>query len=183
MKTKFYHIEAQQIAEELIKKLSSHCLRIEIAGSLRRLKPEIGDIELVARPKPRYDLFGNILSDDHDLNYFDYAAIGKPIKNGNKYKQILLWEEINLDLFIVTPPAQWGVIFLIRTGSAEFSHRFVTPRNQGGLLPSNFKVQDGAVWSNNHIIETPEEKDFFALAGVPFIEPEQRICHLPNSLI
>ena len=112
------------------------------------------------------------------MNMLEDYLRGAPctfIKNGPRYKQIQLPEGINLDLFIVQPPAQWGVIYLIRTGSAEFSHRFVTPRKHGGLLPSHLCVKDGAIWSNNHIIETPQERDVFDLAGVPWIEPEKRV--------
>jgi DNA polymerase/3'-5' exonuclease PolX len=44
--------DAQRIADKLIADLSPHCDRIEVAGSVRRQKPECGDIELVAIPKP-----------------------------------------------------------------------------------------------------------------------------------
>jgi DNA polymerase/3'-5' exonuclease PolX len=36
-------------------------------------------------------------------------------------------------------------------------------------------VKGGAIWSSNHIIETPEEQDVFGLIGVPFIAPELRM--------
>ena len=39
------------ITERLVSILAPFCERIEIAGSLRRLKPEVGDIELVVIPK------------------------------------------------------------------------------------------------------------------------------------
>lgn len=173
MKAKLPLKDAEALALLMIERLKPYCERIEIAGSIRRRKPEIGDIELLAEPQPVIDMFGNPTS-DHELNFSDWSEFGRIVKNGPKYKQIELHEGINLDLFIVTPPAEWGVLFLIRTGSAEFSHRFVTSKQQGGLLPSYLKVKDGAVWSNNHIIPTPEESDVFHLAGVPFIEPERR---------
>jgi DNA polymerase/3'-5' exonuclease PolX len=165
--------DARKLAEAIVSRLSGYCQRIEIAGSIRRCKPEVGDIEIVALPLFDRDMFGAI-SENHLLDGVDWLKFGKVIKNGHKYKQIELHEGPNLDLFIVTPPAQWGVQFLIRTGSADFSHRFVTQKKLGGTLPSNLRVQDGAIWSNNHIIETPEENDVFALAGIPFVEPEKR---------
>jgi DNA polymerase/3'-5' exonuclease PolX len=164
------------IAEKWVANLAPVCERVEIAGSIRREKPEVKDIEIVCIPKfePVNDMFGQPL---RPMNMLEDYLRGAPcviVKNGPRYKQIQLPEGINLDLFIVQPPAQWGVIFLIRTGSAEFSHRFVTPRKHGGLLPSHLHVKDGAIWSNNHIIETPQERDVFDLAGVPWIEPEER---------
>ena len=109
----------------------------------------------------------------------DWFELGILTKNGNKYKQVELKDGINLDLFIVTPPAQWGVQFMIRTGSAEFSHRFVTIKHQGGLLPSYLRVKDGAIWhigkGVSRMIETPEEADVFKVLGINYIEPEKRI--------
>jgi DNA polymerase/3'-5' exonuclease PolX len=173
MKQKLQLEAARDLAQNLVKQLAPFCKRIEIAGSVRRNKPEVGDIELVAIPVFEFDMFGNV-SEEHQLDGVCWEEFGKVIKNGHKYKQIELKDGINLDLFIVTPPAQWGVVFTIRTGSAEFSHRLVTPRKFGGMMPSNYKVQGGAIWSNNHIIETPEESDVFDLIGVPFIAPEKR---------
>lgn len=44
--------EALKIAEAVLKELGPHCERIAIAGSVRRRKPEVKDIEIVAIPKP-----------------------------------------------------------------------------------------------------------------------------------
>jgi DNA polymerase/3'-5' exonuclease PolX len=41
-------IKARRIAEELVKILRPACSRVEIAGSIRREKSEVKDIELVA---------------------------------------------------------------------------------------------------------------------------------------
>lgn len=46
------HTEAYQIATRIKAELQPHCERIEIAGSIRRNKPEVKDIEIVAIPKP-----------------------------------------------------------------------------------------------------------------------------------
>jgi len=173
MKQKMELLKAEALAWCVMDELRPYCQRIEIAGSIRRRKSEIGDIEIVAIPQFTKDLFGNV-TEDHELNFPDWSYIGKAIKNGNKYKQIELEQGVNLDLFIVTPPAQWGIQFLIRTGPAEFSHRLVTSKRFGGLMPSNFRVEGGAIWSNNHVIETPEEQDVFRVIGLPFISPEYR---------
>ena len=175
MKNKIPFVDARYRAGVLIEQLEQYCQRIEIAGSIRRLKPEVGDIELIAIPKPTLDLFSAI-TEEHQLDNLDYEGmrIGRKIKGGHKYKQIELKGGVILDLFIVTPPAEWGVQFLIRTGPAEFSHKLVMKRRAGGLLPSNLRVKDGAIWSNNHIIPTPEEQDVFELIGIPYIEPKDR---------
>ena len=165
---------AKEIAERVIEKLAPLCERIEIAGSIRRQKAEVGDIEIVAIPRPITDMFGNPTT-DHMLDLFDYSTIGRLEMGGHKYKKIALTEGPQLDLFIVTPPAQWGVLFLIRTGPAEYSHAIVTPRVHGGLLPSHLRVREGAIWLNELApLETPEESDVYNLLGIPYVEPEAR---------
>jgi hypothetical protein len=81
---------------------------------------------------------------------------------------------INLDLFIVLEPAQWGVIFTIRTGSADFSHNLVKSKSFGGYLPGDCKVHDGGVYKQGELITMPEEKDFLEFVGLGWIEPEKR---------
>lgn len=177
MKTKISLSEAEARAAEIVKELSPYCERIEIAGSIRRRKPEVGDIEIVAIPKPWNDLLGQPmpLQRDHALNYVDWRRIGGTlIKGGNKFKQIEMADGLCLDLFIVTPPAQWGVIFLIRTGSEDFSHKLVKSRQSGGLMPSNLKCKDGSIWHGMNILPTPEERDVFKVLGLAWISPENR---------
>lgn len=168
MKSKRPLEEAEQIAQKYIERLAPICERIEIAGSIRRRKPEVGDIEIVAIPKPFVDIFGS------ENGYHDLTLPFWVNKNGRRYKQFVLPEGINLDLFIVLPPAQWGVIFAICTGGAEFSRRLVTHKSWG-YLPPQYIVQDGAVKTlDGKVIPTPEEADFLALCGVAHIPPEER---------
>jgi len=49
-KTKWPRFEAMNIALELVTKLTPYCARIEIAGSLRRGKSEVGDVEILFVP-------------------------------------------------------------------------------------------------------------------------------------
>lgn len=174
MKNKMPYEHMMSLALPIVELLRPHCKRIEIAGSLRRKKAVIGDIEIVAEPLGYLpDLLGTP-TETHTLDLFDWSTLGTLTTNGHKNKKINLPGEIQLDLFIVTPPAQWGVIYLLRTGSDKFSHRFVTAKSFGGMMPGSYRMKDGAIWSNNHIIETPEEKDLFELFGVKYIPPQER---------
>lgn len=70
---------AQRVAEEIRRWMAPHCEKVEVAGSTRRRKPEIGDIEIVAVPKwvlePNpADLFGDPI--EVNLLFRDWA--GKP---------------------------------------------------------------------------------------------------------
>jgi DNA polymerase/3'-5' exonuclease PolX len=166
--------DALDLANSFIADVGGGCEHIEIAGSLRRLKPDVGDIEIVCIPKVvmGLDLFGGPGEQKNVLD--DYLSGYQIVKGGEHYKKIRL-ASIDIDLFITTPE-KWGVIFMIRTGSAEFSHRMVTPRNQGGLMPSNYHVKDGRVWhkADTSPIDTPNEIDVFRLWGMAYIEPKDR---------
>jgi len=169
------HTEALQLANQLVSTLGDVCKRIEIAGSIRRGKPEVKDIEIVAVPFMQTDMFGAVL-EDHSLDVFDFSNLGKVEKNGHKYKKIALYSGISLDLFIVTPPADWGVQYMIRTGPADFSQWMVSHRAIGGALPDTVYVKDGSVWSSrdNSPVHILEEEDFFQLCGLKYVAPELR---------
>jgi len=170
--------QALEIASRLVERLEPYCERVAIAGSVRRKRPEVKDIEIVALPKLQQatNLFGEAVK-TYDL-LDGVSGLGRFIKSGPKYKQIALPEGINLDLFCVIPPAQWGYLFAIRTGPAEFSKRLVTARKFRGWLPSHAKPVDGVIMSGKRIIEMPEEQDLFGFCGLPFVKPEDRDAYL-----
>ncbi len=194
------HSKALMIAEWLVDELRPFCERIEIAGSLRRGKAEVHDMEIVAMPtlKAPVPVFGSKEIDktwlDRGLREMCDPLLGsslRRIKGGDKFKQFEFtrWVEFGLeepikpfklDLFLVTPPAQWGVQLVIRTGPAEFSQWVVTQRAKGGALPDGYCVKDGAVWAVD-LDETPigicslfEEMDFLDFLGLGWVEPRDR---------
>lgn len=159
--------QALSLAERIKAALAPGCERIEIAGSIRRKKQTIGDIEIVCVPRYATNLFGERQPDPTGLTMIlndlvGTERLGEPIKNGEHYKQfpVPAVEGLNLDLFI-TRPDTWGIIFAIRTGSADFSRRLVTQRSKGGLLPSDCTVSGGAIWRLGEFVPTPEEADVF----------------------
>jgi len=170
--------KARCIAEKLTGEFSPYCERIKIAGSIRRRKPEVKDIEIVAIPRIEYenDLFGDATIPHNLLLEYLNNRCGEwsVFVGGERYKKIRLYEGIMLDLFMVLPPAQWGVIYMIRTGPAEFSKKIATPRRKGGLLPSDCHVKNGAVWWGGEMILMPEERNFFDFLGLQFIMPSER---------
>lgn len=164
--------KAMEIAEGFVEDIRHCCERIEIAGSLRRKKAEVGDIEVVCIPKivEGVDLFGGV-GEKHSL-LDEYVTTYQLLKNGPAMKQIQLYS-IKVDLFVTTPE-KWGVIYTIRTGCADFSRWLVTRRNRGGALPSFMSVNEGRIWRNGLPYDTPKEADVFEIIGLPWILPEER---------
>ncbi len=177
------HKRANNMARSLVQMFTPYCERTpEIAGSLRREEADVNDIEIVVAPTSGTDMFD---APDWKKCPLDLAInrilsetylLGETLKDGPRYKQFALTQEINLDLFIVRPPAQWGVIFTIRTGPESFSQWIVTQRRKGGALPSHCRVRKGAVRlkSSGVIIPMPEELDFLEFLDLGWIEPKDR---------
>ncbi len=165
---------AEAIAETLKEILAWQCERVEIAGSIRRKKELVRDIEIVCIPPVSNNLFGeNFRSAARVEAQLRKCGFTCPKINGDHFKQFDAGGGLNCDLFLTTPEC-WGVIFTLRTGCADFSRRLVTSRQQGGLLPSNLKVRDGRIWNGDEALQTPEEKDVFKVLGLDWIPPEKR---------
>lgn len=183
------HVRAHRIAEEYCKLLFPACKRIQIAGSLRRLKPAVDDIDLVAEPLivPVHDLFGDQVGERnllHDL-LDSLKASGRlqlddqVRRDGLRSKRFVHSDHgdlraITIDLWIVNPPAQWGVLFALRTGPADYSHWLVTQRSKGGAMPAEAYCKDGAIWYDDMPLPMAEERDFFTFLDLGFRDPVER---------
>ena len=179
--------DAGAAAEDLVAVLQPACERIEVAGSIRRLVDVVHDVELVAIPQfedRQSQLWdperANLLWERLNWLILDGRLAMHPTdpKLGERYAKLVdVASGLQLDLFMVLPPAQWGVLFLIRTGSANYSNWFVKAVRDRG-----FHVADGALHrgglgctlSSCEIVETPEERDVYAVTGIPFTPPHLR---------
>lgn len=166
---------ALEQAQALEISLSFVCERTLIAGSLRRQKSEVGDLELVVLPKIEAitDMFGEICGWRSLLDDALADIAPNRMKNGERYKQFV-WEGMPVDLFIATRET-WGCIATIRTGSADFTHWLVTPRTKGGGCPSHLKFSDGRLMDGALALDTSDERQLFEALDQPWIEPVERI--------
>jgi DNA polymerase/3'-5' exonuclease PolX len=165
--------EAKEIAWNIKNQLAPHCERIEIAGSIRRHKPEVGDIEIVCIPKSTVeaDFFSTETCRSQDWIRAAYH-IGTVIKGhpiDGKYIQFQHSAGINVDLFLATPE-NWGLILAIRTGSADYSHNVLAC----GWVKHGYKSIEGMLCKGFHKIPVREERHLFQIAGVPWAEPWNR---------
>ena len=154
--------EAKIIAEKYLNELKPYCLKAKIAGSIRREKPEVKDIEIVCVPN-----IHQLINFCKKVNEWQKVK-GEPTE---KYTQRLLQENIKLDLFIATLD-NWGLVYAIRTGSAEFSHKILAC----GWVKKGYHSRNGILYNrNNEAAFIREEKDLFELIGIDYIEPRLRI--------
>lgn len=176
MKEKRPYQQVMAMASALIERLRPTCERIEVAGSLRRGKSMVGDIEIVAIPR----VIPNLLGEPSGQTELDALLSGWPVtmtKNGAKYKQFTITgtsgASYQVDLFL-PDMATWAVVYMIRTGSSEFSRRMVTARSQAGYRPDHLRVEAGRVWQNGRALDVPDERDLFDLWGMGYVEPNSR---------
>jgi DNA polymerase/3'-5' exonuclease PolX len=171
-------IKAKTIAQRYVDKLRPYCDKIMIAGSIRREKAWVKDIEIVCIPKrfcpESKNLFQEVIKEpERPLKEFCDIINSLEAVKGNpagKYTQRILPEGIKLDLFMADKN-NFGLIAMIRTGSADYSHDMMVIIDKKG-----FKSDGGQLINKDtgEIIPVPTEKDFYKITGIKFIKPKER---------
>jgi len=149
---------AQKIAEEVVKRLSPYCQRIEVAGSIRRGKPVVKDIDMVLIP------------DDREAVDRTLMQLGMVKMSGLKITRVV-GEDISLDIYYATPET-WATLLLIRTGSTENNIRLATlAKNKAWHLAAS---GDGLFNERGERIAGDTEESIYEALGIPYQPPEAR---------
>lgn len=160
---------ARALAEKIAAELSPWCERLEIAGSIRRGRPDCGDIDLVCLPKPGG--YSQMLQ--------RCAHKARLAKQGQQYVVFELANGVQLDLWFAhaaggdlfaPEPCNYGVLLLSRTGSAMHNVWIAQTAQSRGL---HFNPHRG-VLRGREVIASAEEADVFRALGLDYIEPERR---------
>lgn len=170
------YVQGFHIGMKVLEGLAESCLWINLAGSLRRQKDMIGDIEIVAVPD------GNKLYNllDAKLAAGTIAHVA-PKRWGQKMRSFM-FADWQFDVFIQPDPATTAVNYMIRTGSALFSKQMVTPISKGGWMPDCYKVENARVWHDGKAVNTPDEESIFELWGMVYVAPKERTDNYKPSL-
>jgi DNA polymerase/3'-5' exonuclease PolX len=198
---------AQQLADEVVELLDEWSVRLAVAGSVRRGRADVGDVEVVAEPivevrVEAVDLFADRRVEEDLLHarcrqLLEAGVFAhRPDKNGHssfgtKAKR-LLYRGVALDVFSASE-LNWGVILLLRTGPAEFNRQLVLRESRGGWLPRGFFFRDGHLWrlpppydadlaDQAVVVPTPEERSVFDALGYAYVPPERRGEQRPARL-
>lgn len=179
--------DARRIADEVMDALWPSTHRIEVAGSIRRGRPDVGDIELVAEPivSEVPDGMFATTSINRLTEAIDYSVEGGLLANhptdrkrGERYSKVVHRDSgLQVDVFSVLPPASWGVLLLIRTGPADYSHRLVTDARKRGLHVGGGALHRGGLGCGTftcEVVPTDDERDVLAALGLPWTPPEER---------
>lgn len=150
-------LEAQKIYESL--KKNKNTLRINIAGSLRRKKEVVKDIDIVASSKNPEDLMEAFVSIEEAESV---------TSQGKTKSSIVLKSGINVDLRIVTDK-EFPFALHHFTGSKE--HNTIM-RNRA--KKNKLKMNEYGLFKHGKLISCKDETEIFKALGLDFIPPELR---------
>ncbi len=149
---------AQSIADSVVKRLRPYCTKIEVAGSVRRGRPFVNDIDIVLIPKDPWNL------------RYEIARLG-PIKlRGDKIQRVI-HDGIQVDIYLADQKT-WATLLLIRTGSKNSNIRLTTlAKRKGWKLHAS---GSGLFDENGQRIAGDSEESIFEALGIPYQRPERR---------
>ncbi|MBA7537062.1 hypothetical protein ES705_29328 [subsurface metagenome] len=149
---------AQSIADEVIKRLAPYCQRIAVAGSVRRQKPMVNDIDLVLIPNDLWSLHGELMK------------LGQLKMSGQKIMRVMIGNT-QVDIYIADETT-WATLLLIRTGSKDSNIRLCSlAKKKGWHLAAS---GDGLFNEKGERIAGDSEESIYGALGLPYQRPEER---------
>ena len=135
--------------------------RLSLAGSLRRMKETIGDIDILASSDEPDEIM------DYFVKYYDVQRI---LMKGSTKSSVVLNDELQVDLRVVDDKS-FGAALQYFTGSKEHN---VQMRNLA--IKKGFKLNEYGLFKKNTdtFITGRNEEEIYKKLGLAFIEPELR---------
>jgi DNA polymerase (family 10) len=175
---------AIRVAEAVVDELRPACRRIEIAGSLRRRRDTVHDIDLVVIPRlvrapaPQVGLFENDLVEASALDARlaelrdDDRIVDLNLAN-KVHRCVAAKSGIPIDIYVATPES-WGTTLMVRTGSKEHNIEMCQrARNRGLILKADGQgLIDATTKKAAGVFR--EEVALFKFLGLRPIDPHDR---------
>ena len=189
-KRKFARSVALNVAREICNALKPATERLIVAGSLRRGRPEVGDVEILYVPRsgivtPPGEMFGRIgnLADEviARLESGDVLARRRNVNGSEMFgalNKLMVHKAtgVPVDLFAATE-ANWWNYLVCRTGPADSNTRICMAAQQRGWkwnpYGSGFS-RAAALSGEREEYQVTSEEDVFRFVGMPFAEPSSR---------
>ena len=153
---------ARKIAAEVIEHLRPYCSRIEVAGSIRRQKATVHDVDIVLIPSDAWNLEAEVLG---------LARPFRPKMDGEKLKRFD-YNGAQVDLYYASAET-WATLLLIRTGSVESNIRLCS-RAKGYFGWHLAASGDGLFDENGKRIAGDTELSIYQALGLKYQEPWER---------
>jgi DNA polymerase (family 10) len=135
---------------------------VVVAGSLRRMRETVGDIDILATA----DAFSDVME-----RFVVYGEVREILSHGDTRSSVVLKSGIQVDLRVV-PQESYGAALHYFTGSKAHNIAIRRLAQQRGLKLNEYGVFDG-----KRRVAGGTEESVFAAVGLPYIEPELREEH------
>ena len=154
--------KAKTIGGCVLDELSHLIEKGELAGSIRRKKPDVNDIDIVILPKMELGILDKIKS--------VLKKYGDVLVEGEKVVRVNTKDNIEIDCYI-SNDKNYEVLLLIRTGSKEHNRKLaIEALKQGKKL--NFA--EGLMDIKTKQIVSNTESGIFKALNLRYIDPEKR---------
>lgn len=161
---------AQTLALRIAEAIRPFCLKVEIAGSIRRQRPECGDIDLVVLPFPT----------GLDKLQARFKQASQVLKEGPQNAMYQLQNGVQLDVFfayertdlITGMSTNWGTLLLCRTGSKEHNIYMVERAKALGLIWRPYAGVFDPMTGD--CLASATEEAIFKTLRMDFVPPERR---------
>ncbi|MFC9294827.1 DNA polymerase/3'-5' exonuclease PolX [Streptomyces sp. NPDC057011] len=154
---------AMDVAEQLVAELSQipGCVRCTYAGSLRRMRETIGDVDILVAARRSAPFMEALTA---------LPATAEVIARGEKKTSVRTATGLQVDLRVL-PPASWGAGLQYFTGSKAHNIRTRALAVRQGLKLSEYGLFDA---ESGESITSATEEEIYARLGLPWIPPTLR---------
>jgi DNA polymerase (family 10) len=176
--------DAERAAHEIVGALLDVTDRIIVAGSIRRRKPTVGDIEIVYIPSFETrlaDLLGGTVEANIANERIEYLVSAGVLAKRPSVKGTFAWGAKNklavhrsgipVDLF-ATDAASWANYLVCRTGPVESNIRIAEAAKRKGWKWNPYGTGFSNARGERHGVES--EREVFEFVGLPYLAPEER---------
>jgi len=153
--------EILPVAEEILEELKKvkEVEQVSLAGSLRRRRETIGDVDILVvskNPKKVMDFFASL------------DMVQKVLAKGNTKTSIHTKDGFDVDLRVI-PEESYGSALQYFTGSKE--HNIATRKI---AIEKGFKLSEYGLFKGSKMIAGKTEEEIYRALGLSYIQPEMR---------
>jgi DNA polymerase (family 10) len=159
---------ARDAADEMIVTLRSAGVKeITVAGSVRRYRETIGDIDLLVPSEDAAPIMKAFTS---------APSVERVLAQGDTKSSVIVARGLQIDLRVV-PPESWGAAMVYFTGSKEHNVRLRGHALKKKLLLNEYGLYKVGAEARGQEIASKTEEDVYAALGMDWIAPELREDH------
>ncbi|MGQ4870429.1 MAG: DNA polymerase/3'-5' exonuclease PolX [Candidatus Thorarchaeota archaeon] len=153
--------EALPIADAIVEHLKGHApvTRIDVAGSLRRRKESVGDIDILVLSERPSDVTEAFVS---------YPDVSDVLLRGDTKTSIRLTNCLQVDLRLL-PVESYGAGLQYFTGSKDHNVHLRSIAQRAGM-----KLNEYGLFKGEELVAGAEESEIYQSLGLQFIPPELR---------